>query len=209
MRPGKLASETSQEISRWFPDNLPGTTLQGSSKGSGHSESRLSRARILVADDNAGHAGLRGTPAPEGHGRVLRASNGRAGTGDCSKGNPLTWSLADVMMPEMDGFELLKALRANRKTPARHRSSCSPHEPERSPEIEGLQAGADDYLIKPFSARELIARVGTQLALRQRSSQFETLVRQAPIGIVVLGMLSSESNRSIRSHCQCLEIFPI
>jgi PAS domain S-box-containing protein len=53
-------------------------------------------------------------------------------------------------------------------------------------QIEGLQAGADDYLIKPFSARELIARVGTQLALRQRSSQFETLVRQAPIGIVVV-----------------------
>ena len=53
-------------------------------------------------------------------------------------------------------------------------------------QIEGLQAGADDYLIKPFCARELIARVETQLALRQRSSQFETLVRQAPIGIVVI-----------------------
>ena len=52
--------------------------------------------------------------------------------------------------------------------------------------VEGLQAGADDYLVKPFSARELIARVRTQLQLRQRSSQFETLVNQAPIGITVV-----------------------
>ena len=89
------------------------------------------------------------------------------------------------MMPEMDGFELLRALRANAATRSIPVIMLSARAGEEA-HIEGLQAGADDYLIKPFSARELMARVTTQLALRQRSSQFETLVRQAPIGIVVL-----------------------
>jgi PAS domain S-box-containing protein len=184
VRHGKLASETAQEISRWFPDNLPGTTLQGSSEESlGHRESRPGRTRILVADDNADMRDyverlLQGTW------EVLRASNGRQAL-EIALGESPDLVITDVMMPEMDGFELLKALRANRKTRSTPVIMLSARAGEES-RIEHLQAGADDYLIKPFSARELIARVGTQLALRQRSSQFETLVRQAPIGIVVL-----------------------
>ena len=80
---------------------------------------------------------------------------------------------------------MLRALRANGNTRSIPVIMLSARAGEEA-QIEGLQAGADDYLIKPFSARELIARVETQLALRQRSSQFETLVRQAPIGIVVI-----------------------
>jgi PAS domain S-box-containing protein len=181
VRHGKLASETAQEISRWFPDNLAGISLQGSSEQD--IEPRPNRARILVADDNADMRDyverlLQGTW------EVLRASNGRQAL-QIAVGESPDLIISDVMMPEMDGFELLKALRANRKTRSTPVIMLSARAGEES-RIEGLQAGADDYLIKPFSARELIARVGTQLALRQRSSQFETLVRQAPIGIVVL-----------------------
>ena len=183
LRRGKLAAETAQEISRWFPEPFAAATLPASPEDSGQSETHASRARILVADDNADMRDyverlLRGTW------EVLRASNGRQALEIALKESP-DLVITDVMMPEMDGFELLKALRSNRRTHSIPVIMLSARAGEES-RIEGLEAGADDYLIKPFSARELMARVGTQLALRQRSSQFETLVRQAPIGIVVL-----------------------
>ena len=93
--------------------------------------------------------------------------------------------ITDVMMPEMGGFELLAALRSQPTTCLIPVIMVSARAGEES-HVEGLQAGADDYLVKPFSARELMARVRTQVQLRQRSSQFETLFNQAPIGIIVV-----------------------
>ena len=66
------------------------------------------------------------------------------------------------MMPGLDGFQLLAALRADeavRTTPFILLSARAGEEAR----IDGLHAGADDYLVKPFSARELIARVDAQL----------------------------------------------
>nr|WP_242060209.1 hybrid sensor histidine kinase/response regulator [Oscillatoria sp. FACHB-1407] len=72
--------------------------------------------------------------------------------------------LTDVMMPEMDGFQLLSALRANLITQSIPIILLSARAGEEAT-VEGLEAGADDYLIKPFSARELIVRVETQLQM--------------------------------------------
>ncbi|WP_243147370.1 hybrid sensor histidine kinase/response regulator [Scytonema sp. UIC 10036] len=72
--------------------------------------------------------------------------------------------LTDVMMPEVDGFQLLKALRADPATKSIPIILLSARAGEEAT-VEGLEAGADDYLIKPFSARELIARVETQLQM--------------------------------------------
>ncbi|WP_017653431.1 ATP-binding protein [Fortiea contorta] len=72
--------------------------------------------------------------------------------------------LSDVMMPVMDGFELLRSLRrdlATREIPIILLSARAGEESR----VEGLQTGADDYLIKPFSARELLARVEVNLKL--------------------------------------------
>ncbi len=80
--------------------------------------------------------------------------------------------LSDVMMPKMDGFQLLHALRSNPNTNGIPIILLSARAGEEAT-IEGLEAGADDYLIKPFSARELIARINTQLQmvrLRQEQS---------------------------------------
>jgi signal transduction histidine kinase len=89
--------------------------------------------------------------------------------------------LADVMMPGLDGFELLARLRsdpATREIPVILLSARAGEESR----VEGMEAGADDYLIKPFSARELLARVGTHLRLaRARAealAQRETLLRE-------------------------------
>jgi PAS domain S-box-containing protein len=72
--------------------------------------------------------------------------------------------LSDVMMPGMDGFELLKQLRRDpqtREVPILLLSARAGEEAA----VEGLSAGADDYLVKPFSARELLARVAVNVEL--------------------------------------------
>lgn len=74
--------------------------------------------------------------------------------------------LSDVMMPGLDGFELLEALRADpctREIPIILLSARAGEEAI----VEGLEAGADDYLIKPFSAQELVSRVTTHLQMAQ------------------------------------------
>ena len=70
--------------------------------------------------------------------------------------------LSDVMMPRMDGFELLRALRADPATADVPVVLLSARAGEES-RVDGLDAGADDYLAKPFGARELLARVGAQV----------------------------------------------
>ena len=89
--------------------------------------------------------------------------------------------LSDVMMPRLDGFGLLQALRddpGTREIPIILLSARAGEEAS----VEGLQHGADDYLVKPFSARELIARVETHLALvqlRAESIRREQAAREA------------------------------
>ena len=76
--------------------------------------------------------------------------------------------LSDVMMPRLDGFGLLKALRARPLTATTPVIFLSARAGEEA-RIEGFDVGADDYLIKPFSARELITRIHTHVRLsRQR-----------------------------------------
>jgi signal transduction histidine kinase len=72
--------------------------------------------------------------------------------------------ITDVMMPKLDGFGLLAALREDPGTASTPIIMLSARAGEEA-RVEGLQAGADDYLTKPFSARELLARVAGTLAL--------------------------------------------
>ncbi|MFN8636427.1 MAG: ATP-binding protein [Chloroflexota bacterium] len=89
--------------------------------------------------------------------------------------------LTDVMMPGLDGFGLLRELRADpdlQDVPVILLSARAGEEAR----IEGLESGADDYLIKPFSARELLARVEAQIRLarlRAEATRREQLARQA------------------------------
>ncbi|MFN6571046.1 ATP-binding protein [Dendronalium sp. ChiSLP03b] len=81
--------------------------------------------------------------------------------------------LTDVMMPEVDGFQLLRALRADPKTKGLPIILLSARAGEEAA-IEGLQAGADDYLIKPFSAQELIARIDSHLQMARLRQELST-----------------------------------
>jgi PAS domain S-box-containing protein len=85
--------------------------------------------------------------------------------------------LSDVMMPNMNGFELLAEVRKDssiKHIPVILLSARAGEEAT----IEGLEKGADDYLVKPFSARELIARVRTQLEVKH-TQQDNTQLREA------------------------------
>ena len=86
--------------------------------------------------------------------------------------------LADVMMPGLDGFALLRALRADPRTATMPVILLSARAGEES-RVEGLEAGADDYLIKPFSARELLARVEAHLTLKRRRDEMQAAVRES------------------------------
>ena len=74
--------------------------------------------------------------------------------------------LADVIMPRRDGFGLLQALRANPATSRIPIILLSARAGEEAT-VEGLARGADDYLVKPFAAHELLARVRNHLKLAQ------------------------------------------
>src|SRR5262249_47010886 len=85
--------------------------------------------------------------------------------------------LADVMMPKLDGFGLLSAIRnddALKDIPVVMLSARAGEEAK----LEGLRAGADDYLTKPFSARELTARVETNLHLAQARRETTRLLQE-------------------------------
>ena len=120
------------------------------------------RARILLADDNADMRDyIRRLLEPVYE--VLTVTDGRQALRTALAERP-DLVLTDVMMPNLDGFGLLKALRADVRTAATPIIMLSARAGEEA-RVEGHTAGADDYVIKPFSARELTARISGTLAL--------------------------------------------
>ncbi|KAA6461833.1 response regulator [Acidobacteria bacterium AB60] len=120
------------------------------------------RPTILLVDDNSDmREYVRGLLSGRYH--VLVAENGSNALEIIRQSRP-DLVLSDVMMPEMDGFALLAALRADPATSQIPVVMLSARAGEEA-RIEGVEAGADDYLIKPFTARELLARVEAQLKL--------------------------------------------
>jgi PAS domain S-box-containing protein len=159
------------------------------------------QGRILVADDNADMGAYIGRLLGA-HWDVEAAEDGNAAIEAIRRNRPYL-VVTDAMMPQLDGFGLLEAIRKNpdlRDLPVIMLSARAGEEAR----IEGLDAGADYYLTKPFSARELVARVNANLtlarvrreaardlraseeALRRRTTQFETLLNEAPLGVYLV-----------------------
>lgn len=123
------------------------------------------RGHIVLAEDNADmRAYISRLLVAEGY-RVSAVDNGASALAECLQ-NPPDLLLSDVMMPELDGFVLLQQLRADPRTEVTPVILLSARAGEEA-RIEGLHAGADDYLVKPFGARELIARVEGAIRLLQ------------------------------------------
>jgi signal transduction histidine kinase len=134
------------------------------------SEPKQSDGEIVVADDNADMRDYV-TRLLSGRYRVRAYANGHAALQGIRERRP-DLVLTDVMMPELDGFGLLRAIRESDETRSLPVIMLSARAGEES-KIQGIEAGADDYLVKPFSANELLARVRSQIHLSRARAAFE------------------------------------
>jgi CheY-like chemotaxis protein/AraC-like DNA-binding protein len=130
--------------------------------------------------------------------RVLEAGDGKAGLATAVSEIP-DLIISDVMMPEMDGFELCRALKKNEKTSHIPVILLTARAAEES-RIEGFQTGADEYLVKPFSAAELQARVKNLVnSRRELRKRFSTEMLLQPEGVVVTSANASFLTRAMEA----------
>ncbi len=159
--PRVYAQAMVEEALRWLPEGqvLPETGIGAT----GGTVATPQSGRILLADDNADMReyvqrllqgqGYEVETAPDGEAALAAA---RARVPDLI--------LSDVMMPRLDGFGLLRAIRSEPALAGVPVVLLSARAGEEA-KVEGLEAGADDYLIKPFAARELLARVAVNIQM--------------------------------------------
>jgi PAS domain S-box-containing protein len=139
---------------------------------------------IVVADDNADmREYLR--HLLHKHYRVQAVADGMRAVEATRQLRPAL-VLTDVMMPELDGFGVLRAVRSDPELSGTPVILLSARAGEES-RVEGLDAGADDYLVKPFTARELLARVAAHIKmanLRRQAVERESRLLQRLAAIV-------------------------
>jgi PAS domain S-box-containing protein len=164
-------------------------------------ESSERRERILVVDDNADMRNhIVSLLSPEW--LVETATDGKAALAKVLAAPP-DLVISDVTMPHLDGFALVRALRSNAAThdvPVLLLSARAGEEAV----VEGLELGADDYLVKPFSGRELLSRVRSHLNIaRSRSTALraiETRVKRVVESGIVCITVSDDNGRIIEAN---------
>jgi signal transduction histidine kinase len=175
------------EVESW---TRPGGVLAAPAPESSSASTVPPLGRLLVADDNADMRDyLQRLLQPQW--RVEVCGNGVEALDAVARHMP-DMIVSDVMMPELDGFGLLAALRADPATRELPFILLSARAGEEA-RLEGLQAGADDYLVKPFSGRELVARIdvlrlrqGVRAAEQAAARRVQAIFSQAPVAVAIL-----------------------
>src|SRR5580704_12555188 len=184
-----------EEALRWLPDagsdeerviwHAPaGERIEGEGESA-------ERPRILLVDDNADMRDYVRRLLSTRY-DVQVAEDGEVALSAIEKRAP-DLVLSDIMMPRLDGLGLLTRLRSNPRTSTRPVILLSARAGEEA-RVEGLQTGADDYLIKPFTARELVARVAAHLstarirrnatkAVEASEARLAAVLQQLPVGV--------------------------
>ena len=133
------------------------------------------RPRVVVADDNADMRGyISGLLSPTCD--ILAVPDGDAAL-EAVQAQPVDLVVTDVMMPRLGGIELLQRLRGDERTRGVPVILVSARAGE-DDTVAGLDTGADDYIVKPFTARELVARVHARLELAAERRRREAAVRE-------------------------------
>jgi PAS domain S-box-containing protein len=169
--PAPGAAAFIDEVIAWLPQNAKTSVASSPAPGQAY------RPRIVLADDNADMREHVGRTLGEEY-EILTANDGKEAL-ELIRQNPPDLLLTDVMMPGCDGFDLLRAVRKDDRIhtlPVIFLSARAGEEMR----VEGIEAGADDYLVKPFTANELRARVRTHIQMgiaRRRATEREAALR--------------------------------
>jgi PAS domain S-box-containing protein len=159
---GVIAEPYVQEALRWLPA-AESASSEATTTAVTPAETDDGRPRVLIADDNADMREYLTNLLRNSGYDVSDVADGRQAL-EAIRSQVPDLLISDVMMPELDGLELLSALRRDLRTAALPVLLLSARAGQEA-SIEGLQAGADDYLVKPFAAAELLARVRANIEL--------------------------------------------
>ena len=140
--------------------------------------------KVLIADDDADLLDLMAYALRREGYTVLAAINGQQALQRYEAENP-DILLLDVTMPKLNGFEVCRRIRQEAATPIIMLTARD----EEEDVVRGLQLGADDYVVKPFSAKQLIARMKAVLR-RYRTDGYREPVSQLRVGDLVLDLQS-------------------
>lgn len=141
------------------------------------------RKRILIVDDDPKLIDLLRVALERSGFAIVSANNGLQGE-KVFRSNPVDLVILDVMMPQRDGFELCRDLRAISNVPIIMLTARG----EVDDVVKGLELGADDYISKPFNLKEVIARVNSALSRAERLRGAELSTRVQTIGDVSLDL---------------------
>ena len=158
------------------------------------------RRVLVVEDDSAIRRGLVDALQFAGY-EVLQAANGQEGLAQALRAT-FDLLLLDLILPGCSGFEILQELREARPTLPVIILTARGEEQDR---VKGLRLGADDYVVKPFSVRELLARVE---AVLRRSPERPNTVDKVPLpgGVADLGRHEVRFNDGARSELSEREV---
>lgn len=167
----EVDKETLAELPRFHESFI---TAAAAHHGDGKQED--DRPRVLVADDNSDMRRYVSKLLGDQF-QIQTVPDGEAAL-EAIRVHLPDLVLTDVMMPKLDGFGLLKELRSSPRTSSLPVIMLSARAGEES-RVEGMEAGADDYLVKPFGAKELLARVSAHLQMANIRKQATESIRES------------------------------
>ena len=162
----------------------------------------LANRKILVVEDDQTLLGiLKYNLIQAGH-SVLTATDGVQAV-QCAKNNHPDLLILDIMLPKMDGLEVCRTVRKDMTIPILMLTAKT----EEIDKVVGLEVGADDYMTKPFSMREFLARVKAMLRRVDMIEEKETATNQsAPKTIEMDGLIINLGSHHVKLHGEALDL---